>query len=249
MDLEIEATHSTYEPFDIHVSGEKLENIKINEITKPAASALDRESGYFLETIGDRLIFGFLTEWDLKAGASREGEFFFNIFTLDVENVYDLDLRSLKKELQEIVVENPKNLSKSRVTVSIKNNQVKNEEFKLEFINQWRNYGKARADLSEVSLLISEMPNLIEDIKFISKTNERDEYYNVYKNGPILDERREREIHNKRDEQIRLLKSEFEKLYESNIKAYKLLRISIFLLLLLLTLMTFMATSGVKLSL
>jgi hypothetical protein len=178
------------------VSGEELSQIELSEITRPAAAALNRESGYFFETIDDRLVFGFLTEWDQQAGASRGGEFFFNIFTMDKQHIQNINLHELKQQLESVAVRSPKKPPSDHSTISLKEVNDPNYNKINDIISQWQKYGKAKANLSEVSSLISGIPESIEYIKYVSKINNDSggDHYNIYKEGQSTEIRTKRSI-------------------------------------------------------
>jgi len=196
MDTEIEFRHSIYEPFDTHMSGHKLPEIEVSKITKPAASALNRESGYFFETQNNLLIFGFLTKWSQKEGASRMGEFFFNVFTMSVEDALDVDLHALKQRLEEIAVDSPESLSSNTTVIRVNKSDQPNDKNIIKIINQWREYGRAQAKLSEISSLIAAVPDLMESIRFVSECNREVDHYNICEIGEINKMRNEQSINN-----------------------------------------------------
>lgn len=183
MDSEIDVTHSVYEPFNIHISGESLDHINISKLTRPAASALSRKEGYFVECVNKRLIFGFLSIWDKEDGAHRDGEFFFNIFTMDSSIVADVDLSNLKKKLQHHCIEDQSKEVTNTISMKIKNTSNRKKESPVDLIIQWKNSGTAKATLSKVSSLLNVMPDLVHDVKFISKIENDSDHYNVYEKG------------------------------------------------------------------
>lgn len=181
MDTQVTVDHSVYRPTCFHVSGAEIDHEDLGVVLTSAEQALGREEGVFIHSLDQQFVVGFLKEWSMDDGAPRGGEFFYNLFSIDLDDAQRIDLRVLVKELSEHAVEDRNADVEGSFVVSVPENTSRedNHHAVAEILHQLHNEPAARASLDELTQLKNHVNGILRHLRYISNQREETGYFNI----------------------------------------------------------------------
>lgn len=186
MVVSLKVEHAVYTSSRERLQGRyEADEERLGKLLLQADSCLDREEGgWFFETFGGTFVFGQLTPWPQE----RERDFFFNVFSFDVETVATLDLVWLRNVLGRDLVTRAQDgdiypaLKFDREEMQFEDSDaVPMDEKAVSRI--WdairRPDQRAIASLEDVSRYKATVENSLRELSFVSVDYEGSEYFDI----------------------------------------------------------------------
>ena len=181
MDKQIKVSHALYLYPDEPTAGESLSQLSLESLLRNGEWALARKNGWFFNIVEETFVFVHLVRWDTQEGASREGEYFFNVFTVPSHDLNKIYLKSLIRSLKQQSATTPdKNIDPEiRLQVPQYGAEINDQQESIAYI--YENLHKNEVcyvSIDEMSVFNLEIDHSIEGVKMISELNKTTDYFN-----------------------------------------------------------------------
>lgn len=174
--MDIEVNHHVYDLRFRCLHGEGI--LGIEDLLFQADQISGRERCYFFQAVGDKFVVGFLTE---REDAHRAGEYFFNIFSMNLENAKKARLGDIITKLNRRSIKHPDEEIEITFKVSV------NEEFYdyplivAQMYKDFVNEHKVYAPLDYISVFKSRVGDALNEMKFLSIENKKADILTLWK--------------------------------------------------------------------
>jgi hypothetical protein len=143
-------------------------------------ASLARGEGYFFEINNGVFTVIFLTPWSIDEGATRDGEFFYNVYTSDAEAVLGRDLSTLLEQLAEHNLSSPHEEFDSTFSMELPEQTVDNSVEVVEhFVTRWRDDERITADLDEIAVFLESVGGAESKLRGISTVRRDEGHFNT----------------------------------------------------------------------